>query len=74
MSLINQNQENSITIKEKGKEKGTLYFRCRRCGNIGYWDLYQIDGFFNPKYYLAVRLCNNCSGELKKQLKFFKKV
>ena len=72
MSLINQNQENSITINEKGNLKKS--FACRRCGNIGCWDLYQIYGFFNPKYYQAVRICNNCSGELKKQLKFFKKV
>lgn len=72
MSLINQNKENSITIVENGNYKKA--FNCHRCGNIGYWDLYQIDGFFNREFYLAVRLCNNCSRELKKQLRFFKKV
>lgn len=72
MSLINQNQENNITIDENGNKKRV--FMCRRCGNIGFWDLYQIDGFFNRNFYLALRLCNNCSGELKKQIKFFKKV
>lgn len=72
MSLINENKEKSMTIVEN--EKTQKFFMCRRCGNLGIWDLFQIDGFFNPKFYLAIRLCNNCSGELKKQLRFFKKV
>ena len=70
MNLVNDNKETCFTID--GIEKKV--FNCQRCGNLGFWDLYQIDGFFNPKYYLAVRLCDNCYRELKKQLRFFKKV